>query len=185
MQNWSFAIPVKNCISSSSSSSRLNTNTTQTVTTKFDRVRLPLPSRMCEVGKAQHSNDLYVTCSIMSFFFEYKWTFTFKKSSIHSFFQYNLLVKAVKNTTFEIWNCHVVSVVLLIITKINIHIQWGVHNIERKRQPPKDPNKHNLNSCEKISHKWSLLINHLIPYSFQSWYKNNTSLLAFEIFNSR
>jgi len=116
MQNWSFAIPVRNCISSS----RLNAHTTQTVTTKFDRVRLPLPSRMCEVAKAQHSNDLYVTCSILSIFFGYKWTFTFKKSSINSFFQYNFLVKAVKNTTLKIWNCHVVFVVLLIVTKINI-----------------------------------------------------------------
>jgi hypothetical protein len=112
-------------------SSRFNTNTTQTVTTKSDRVRLPLPSRMCEVAKAQHSNDLYVTCSTMSFF-SYIFEHSLSRKTALINFQIsvlrmqeskqnkNILMQHIGNFNYYCYNIYLI-------------VLWGVHNITRKK----------------------------------------------------
>lgn len=116
-------------------SSRFNTNTTQTVTTKSDRVRLPLPSRMCEVAKAQHSNDLYVTCSIMSFFLYISEHSLSRKAAFTQFSNISFGLKFLKMQDPKQDRkplCSVDSFNYYICNKYLIFL-WGVHNIIRKK----------------------------------------------------
>jgi len=56
---------------------------------------------------------------------------------------------------------------------------------KKKDNHPKIPTNITSLAVNKFHKNLSLLINHHISYAFKSWYKNNTSLLSFDIFNSR